>query len=90
MAAVAAVPQDLERVQHRRGPHLEKRVAQPVLAHVERHFGIKDAHVEREQSIHVLGQERDVVDAVDELHGSDLPPLLSLESTWQTNADQNF
>ena len=43
-------------------------MAQPFFGHVERHLGIEDPHVEREQAIHVVGEEGDVVSAVDE-HG---------------------
>jgi hypothetical protein len=60
--------EDLERVQNRRGPNLEKRVAQPLLGHIECYLGIEYAHVEREQAIHVLGQEGDVMNAFDESH----------------------
>jgi hypothetical protein len=49
-----------------------KRVAQPLLGHVERYIGVEYALVEREQAIHVLGEERDVMKPVDELHRSDL------------------
>jgi len=61
--------QHLEWVQNGRWAHLEKRVAQPLLAHVERYLCVEHPHVEGEQAIHVLGEEGDVVSAIDQLHG---------------------
>jgi hypothetical protein len=58
-----------EWVQDSRGPHLEEGVAEPLLGHVERYFGVEYAHVEGEEAIHVLGEEGQMVNAVDELHG---------------------
>ena len=64
--------QHLERVQDGGRPHLEEGVAKALLCHVERYLGVEHPHVERQEAIHVLGQEREVVNPVDELHGDAL------------------
>jgi hypothetical protein len=43
-------------------------VTQALFGHVERRLRVEYTHVKREQAIHVLGQESDVMRAVDELH----------------------
>jgi hypothetical protein len=55
-------------MQYGRRPHLEERVGQPLFGHVERHLGFEHPLIERQQAIHVLGQEGEMVNALDELH----------------------
>jgi cytochrome c peroxidase len=55
-------------MQDGRRAHLEERVTQPFLRHVERHLGVEHPHVEREQAIQVLGEKGEVVNAVDQAH----------------------
>jgi hypothetical protein len=39
-------------------------MAQALLGHVQRYLGVEHAHVEREQAVHVLGEEGDVMHTI--------------------------
>ena len=59
-------------MEDRGGTDREECVTQPLLGHVERHLGTEHARVEREEAVQVLGEEGDVMDAVNEVHAGDL------------------
>jgi hypothetical protein len=57
----------LERVQHRVRTHLDEGVANAFLLHIERHPCLEDALVKGDQPVHVGGDERQVMDVVEQL-----------------------
>lgn len=87
---------DLERMQHRGRPELEEDVPYALLGHVERLLGVEDSPVERDKSVDVRRQERNVVNALDETHspllqhdrltGRPAPPLKAIAPTAESTA----
>ena len=65
-------PRDLKWMKDSVRPHFDEGVAQTLLLEIDRHARSEDPLVETDQSVHVGGDKRQVVDVVEQLH-DDLP-----------------